>query len=112
MSDTRVYRVMLGEREVLLREMKIRDQRLAMQAVGNRAGDNKFLFLTMMQEELLKLLLHSVAGEKVDQAKLNDLDSLFTVAEYTKLQSVVAKISGMEDFENTPLIESVFISKT
>lgn len=103
------FKVYLGEREVLIREMKIRDQKLALQAVGNRAGDNKFLLMTMLQEELLKMLLHSVDGKPVNQAQLTDLDSLFNIKEYAILQNVIGKISGIEDTNSLPQIENVFI---
>jgi hypothetical protein len=92
-----VYKVTLGTgREVILREMKIKHQELAAKAVGSKAGDNQMLFVTMMQKELLKILLVEVDGKAVTGIQLEDLDSLFTYQEYGQLSRVMGKIMGDE----------------
>ena len=52
-----VHKVVLStKKEVLLREMKIKFQNLALKAVGNRGGENNMLTASLMQQELLKII--------------------------------------------------------
>ena len=92
-----VYKVVLSSgKEVLLREMKIKYQRLAMKACSS-AGDNKGLLATMMQDELLKLLIVSVDGKKMAGAMLEGLDDIFTYPEYLQVVSVIGQVAGVGD---------------
>lgn len=81
-------------REVLLREMKIKHQVLASKAIGNRAGDNQLLMATLMQCELLKLLIIEVDGKAPSSTEREDLDSLFSYPEFQQLQKVVGHLMG------------------
>jgi hypothetical protein len=79
---------------VQLREMKIKYQNLASKAVGTMAGDNNMLLASMMQQELLKILLVDINGQRPDPKSLEDLDGLFTFAEYSQIGKVVNQLMG------------------
>lgn len=97
MSGINVHKVILGtQKVVLLRDIRIRDQEIAAKAVGSRAGDNSLAMATMMQKELLKLLIVEIDGKKIAPNLLEDLDALFTFQEYMQLAKVVAKLMGDE----------------
>lgn len=103
-----VFKVTLSSnRVVLLRPMKIKYNKLAMQMVGNKAGENKFAFGTMVQEEVFKMLLVAIDDQKLDQAKIGDLDDLFEFTEYQELLQVLEKITGGAP-KGEPQVESVF----
>ena len=90
-----VHKVVLSsKKEVLLREMKIKYQNLALKAIGQRGGDNNMLTDSLMQQELLKILIVQVDGKPVDSKVLEQLDEVFAYAEYMQLLQVVNKISG------------------
>lgn len=102
------YKVVLSSgREVLLREMKIRHQNLAMKAIGTKAGNNAILASSLFQEELLRILLVSVDGKQIDKIQALDLDSLFSYAEYGQLLKVIGKIMGGDEAEGELVTEIV-----
>jgi hypothetical protein len=90
-----VHKVTLSSgKVVMLREMKIKHQTLATQAVGSKAGDNQLLMATLMQQELLKTLLVNIDGRPVSGQEREDLDSLFSYVEYNQLSRVIGQIAG------------------
>jgi hypothetical protein len=93
---------------VLLRELKISDTELAAQEVASRANGDQLLMQVFMQKALLKNLLLQVDGKTVDAVEREDLDSLFTAAEYGQLISVMNKLSGGDDAKKEPGLEVVF----
>lgn len=96
-------KVTLGSGKVVhLREYKIKHQELATKAVGNRAGDNKWLFSSMLQKELIKLLIFAVNEKEVSAKDVEDLDSLFTPKEYKQLTLVVLKMAGEDEEMGEP----------
>ena len=98
MAEQFVHKVTLSSgKTVLLREMKIKHQNLAAKACGQKAGDNQLLLATLMQQELIKILLVSVNEEKVDPKQLESLDEMFTYTEFMQLGKVVGKLMGGDE---------------
>lgn len=85
---------------VVLKEYKIKDNRLATKMLGN-AKMNQLEAGIAMQENLLKILLLEIDGEPVDHAKKNDLDNIFSVKEYSQLMKVLSKMTGDDDGDNS-----------
>ena len=103
-----VYKITLSSgRIVHLREMKIKFQNLASQAIGSKAGDNSLLMATLMQQELLKVLLIDIDGSPVKPIALENLDDLFTYSEYSQLSKVVGKLMGGDEGECQTEIASI-----
>lgn len=101
-----VYKVALSSgKVVLLRQIKIKDQEMAAKAIGRIGDDNKIAMAVAMQKELLKLLLVDVDGKQLKAVEKEDLDSLFTYAEYMQLMNVMGKITDTGDLGNEPQIE-------
>lgn len=91
------YKVTLGSKKVvLLRELKIKHQELAAQAASPKANGDTTLFALMSQKELLKQLILQVNDQPVKPIQLENLDDLFTFAEYTQLNQVLNKMGGDE----------------
>ncbi len=90
-----VHKVVLSTgKEVMLKEMKIKYQNLAVKAIGNKAGDNQLYMGSLMQEELLKMLVVEINGKKPEPKIMENLDEVFSFQEYRQLLSVVGKIMG------------------
>lgn len=88
-------KVVLGtKKEVLLREPRIKDQELAMQAASSRTKDNPMLLVTLANREMLKILLIEVNGKSVPPKDREQLDNLFTLGEYNQLQQAIAQLTG------------------
>lgn len=93
-----VHRVTLASGKVVqLREMKVKFQNLALQACGNKAKGNDALLGSLMQEELLKILLVDVDGVKPSAVELEKIDEIFAYQEYMQLGQVLGKIIGGND---------------
>lgn len=108
-NSVMVHKVVLSSgKEILLREMKIKYQRLAMQAVGKRGDGNTALLSTMAIEELTRILLVQINGQDVDQKEKEDLDGLFSFAEYRQVSEAVGKLMGAGDELGELQMESVF----
>lgn len=105
MSDLMVHKVTLSSgKEVLLRALKIKHQRLAAEAASGQAGNNATVLGIQMLEEILKLLVLQVDGKTPEPAALEDLDNIFSYPEYQELLKVVGQLMG----ENgTPKMEVV-----
>lgn len=90
-----VHRVTLStKKEVLLKEMKIKFQNLALRAVGDKAGENKALLGSMVQQELLKIMLVQIDGKPVDKKQLENLDELFSYQEFNQLIRAIDELGG------------------
>lgn len=100
-----VHKVTLGSGKVcLFRPLKIKDTALATKAAGAHAGDDVMSHQVYLQQELTKLLLVQVDGKDVPAEKREDLDALFTVAEYAQVQKyIMQQLDGGQD----PSIEVV-----
>ena len=91
---------------VLLREMKISDTEIAAQAVASRSNGDQNLLQILMQKELVKNLIVAVDDKKLSGSEKEDMDSLFSIAEYGQLMSVIKKITG-DDMGKEPRLEVV-----
>lgn len=91
-----VIKVTLGTgKTVLLRELLIKHQDLAAQAAGSKVGSGNELAMGIaIQKELLKLLLVQVDGKDLKPMDVEDLDKLFTFAEYGQLLKVLGQLVG------------------
>jgi len=89
--------VLKSGKEVILREMKMKYQTLALQAVGNKAKDNQLLAGALMLQELMKILLVQINGAKPTPQSLENLDELFSYSEIQQIQSVMSKIMGGDE---------------
>lgn len=98
MSDTEktnVVKVTLATGKiVLLQEMKLKFEDLAIQAVGDKAGKNELLSGKMMQDELMKILIVEIDGERPKAVDREDLSKLLTYTEITSLRKVMQKMMG------------------
>ena len=105
MGELNVHKVTLSSgKVVLLREVKIKDQELAAQAASSRAGeDNKLALAIGMQKEMLKMLIVQVDGSQVTPVQLEDLDAVFSYAEYMQLVNVLGKLTGDESLGNAQI---------
>ena len=105
MGEMNVHKVTLSTgKEILLREVKIKDQELAAQAAAGVAGsDNNLTLALAMQKEMLKMLITQVDGSKPAPAQLEDLDGLFSYSEYMQLVSVLGKLTGDESLGNAQI---------
>ncbi len=102
----KVIKVTLSTGKVaLLREMKIADQEVAAQEVSSRTNGDPNLMGLFMQKALVKNLLVQIDGEEVPATKREDLDSLFTMPEYSQLLKVIKELMGGDDAGKLPAIE-------
>lgn len=99
MSEVFVHKVTLSTgKVVLVRDPKIRDQELATKAASNLVkGDNAFAYGMALQKEMLKMLLVKIDDHQPSAIQVEDLDSLFSYAEFMQLLKVVAKVAGLEE---------------
>jgi hypothetical protein len=108
MKEEFVHKVTLSSKKVvLLRTPRISHMELATKAVGNRAKDNSLLQGVLVTKELLKILIAQVDGKDVSHNELTDLDSLFTISEYRQIQEVVQKLSGDDEGDGGPNVETI-----
>ena len=108
-NEIMVHKVVLSSgKEVLLRDMQIKYQRMAMQAVGKRGEGNSALLGTMAVEEVIKTLIVQIDGQEISAKDKEDLDSLFSFAEFRQISQVVGKLMGGEESGEVQM-ESAFI---
>lgn len=94
-ESTPAIKVILGtKKEVILKQPKISDQETSMQLASARAKDSPMLLVAFATKELLKLLILQIDGKAPAKIDVEQLDKLFTLAEYNQLQQVVGKLSG------------------
>lgn len=104
----KVIKVTLSTKKVvLLREMKISDQETAAQEVSHRADGDANLMGLFMQKALVKNLIVQIDGVEVPAAKREDLDSLFSMGEYSQLLKVIKELMGGDEAGKLPGIEHV-----
>lgn len=84
-------------KECLLREYRIKHSNLAVAAAAARSGENQMVFANNMAQELIKILIIQVNGKNISAVEAEDLDSLFTAAEYSQLQRVLKKMMGDDE---------------
>lgn len=102
-----VHQVTLSTGKVIiLGELKIRTQELAIKSVGNKAQGNDALRDLYVSQELVKLLLIEVDGKPVDKRQVENLDEMFSLREFKQIQQSIARISGMDE-EADPNVEIV-----
>lgn len=99
-----------GGKVVMLREMKMKYQNLALQAVGSKAKGNDMLAGALMLQELMKILIVNVDGVVVKSSALEALDDMFSYQQIQQLQKVIGKMmGGEEDSSGEALTEFVSI---
>lgn len=101
--------VLSGGKEVLLREMKLKYQNLALQAIGPKGKDNQLLAGAMMVQELIKILVIKVDGQEIKKQQLETLDEVFSFKQIQQLQTVVGKMMGGDEEEGELTTEFVSI---
>ena len=92
---------------VILREYKIKHRELAIRAVGNRSGDNQFLFGELIQKEMAKILIETIDAKKLSANELEDMDSLFNPVEFSELGKAIGQVMGGNALSGEPVIEFV-----
>lgn len=110
MSKVKCVKVTLSTgKVVLLREMKIRHTELAAQEVSPKSNGDANLLQILMNQALVKQLIFKIDEATPSQAELEDLDELFSIAEYSQLLKVVGKMAGGDSAGKSaePLIEIV-----
>lgn len=112
MSKQPLVKVVLSTGKVVfLRQMKISDSEVAAQQVASRANGDVNVLQLLMQKALVQQLLARIAPTEDAEPKVvsgnerEDLDSLFTLAEYSQVLQVVGKISGADNVGKEPRIE-------
>jgi len=96
MERTMVHRVTLGTgKVVLLRDLMIKHQDLAISAASRRvSSDNKAELAVAMQKELIKLLVVQIDSKQPTAIEMENLDGVFTYGEYMQLVQVLEKLTG------------------
>lgn len=90
-----VHKVTLSTgKEVLLREMKIKHQNLAIKAASKQAGDSNTLLASLMQQEIIKQLIFQIDGKQVSGKEMENLDEVFTYSEFGQIAQVIQKLMG------------------
>jgi len=90
---------------VLLRPSKISHQTLAARTIEGKTKD-PLTYTIMLNEAMIRLLVHSVNGQAVHAKDLVNLDGVFTAREYKEINEVVAKLAGSDD-PLEPTVEAV-----
>jgi len=98
-KETFVHKVTLSTGKiVLVRDPEIRDQEMAGRVAASTVkGDSPFLMALGMQKEMLKMLVVQINGKAPTVVELENLDGLFSYAEYQQMIKVVGKVAGLED---------------
>lgn len=91
---------------VTLREPKIFHTRSAAQVAGKKAGENQAFLNALMQEEVVKLLVVHVNDERLKESQKENLDSIFSVKEYSQVLQAVQMLGGEEVGKPTMEIET------
>jgi hypothetical protein len=94
MASTTLKVTLKSGKVVVLREPKIKHTELAAQAAAQHSNGKPQLMGMFMQRELLKTLLISVDGKVLSASDAEDLDSLFSLADYGQLMLAVDEISS------------------
>lgn len=89
--------VLTGGKTVLLRELKMKHQNLALQAVGAKGKDNQMLTGSLMIQELIKILIVQIDGKTPKASELENLDEIFSYKQIQQLMGAVGKLMGGDD---------------
>lgn len=111
MSDVmNAYKVNLSSGKVIvLQEMQIAFEDLALRAVGDRAGKNDLLAGKMMQDELIKILIIEIDGKKLTGTERESVLKSLSYGDILQIRKVVQKLMGTEG-EALPNVEIVNLS--
>lgn len=90
---------------VLLREMKISHTELAAQEVAVKANGDPMVMQILMQKAVIKNLLFKIDDKEVSAVQREDMDSLFSMSEYSQLVKVVNKMSGGDEMGKDAKLE-------
>lgn len=93
---------------VLLRESKISHQTLASRSIEGKTKD-PLVFTVMLNEAMIRLLVHSINDKPVHAKDLINLDNVFNAREYREINQVVAKLAGSDD-PLEPAVETVTLT--
>jgi len=94
-SKQRAFKFTLPNKKVVtLGDIKIHHTRTASQVAGAKAGNNTMHFQVLMQEEMVKLLIIAVDEKVLSATEKENLDNLFTVAEFSQVIKCVEMIGG------------------
>lgn len=108
MAKQQVVKVTLSSgKVVLLHQVKISHTEQAAEMCSRRANGDSNLLQVFMNKALIQILLFQVDGKELTAAQKEDLDSIFSVAEYSQLLKVVGKISGGDEAGKEPTLEHV-----
>jgi len=89
-----MYKIELStDKVVVVREFKIAHKNLAAKAAG-QSGVTGAALEALLQDEMLKLILVSVDGRKVGEVERENLDNVFSFAEYQELLQPIAEMCG------------------
>jgi hypothetical protein len=92
---------------VIFREMKISHTEMAAQEVAKKADGDSNLLQVFMQKALVKALLIQVDGKDLSAMDKEDMDNLFSMAEYGQVLTVIKEMSGGDDMGKSPVFEIV-----
>jgi len=107
-----VHKVTLSSKKVvLLRDIKIKHYELAMKAAGAKSGKNELLAGFTSSVELMKMLLVQIDGKDITKAQIENLDELFTAAEFRQLSKFIDKLQQSEGEDEDPKSEVVSFGK-
>ena len=109
-----VVKVVLSSgKTAYFREMKISHTEMAAQQVSQKAGDSSNMLQLLMQKALVQILLVAIGSDrdaqpqKLTPIQIEDMDSLFTVAEYTQVLKAIGKMTGGDDLGKEVRMEMV-----
>jgi len=95
-----VHKVTLSSgKVVLIRDPKIKHQELAVRAIGSKST-NQIETALLMQKELVKMLVAQINGKAPTSIELENLDDLFSIAEYMQVNQVISQLMGGGDAGN------------
>ena len=109
-EEMMVHKVKLSSgKEVLLRELRIKDQELATQAASTKVkdGGHTAALAVLVQKELLKTIIVQIDGKRPEKVALEAMDNLFSYREYMELLSVLSELTGGTEALGKPEMELV-----
>jgi hypothetical protein len=108
MSTMNVTKVTLTSgKVVLLRDIKIKHTELAAQEAAPKANGDANVLSMLMQKILVRMLIVKINDKQPSATELEDMDELFTMAEYGQILQVVKKLTGGDEAGKLPAIEVV-----